>query len=670
MGSIIIEGFPEESTPRAESPWGNDELGIQVDEMFARRLDNEMADGIHAVLDHPETGLFAKRGEDALAAIPDAMRALDRLRQQTLGQALGERQGELARPAIEARLEAALRRIGGLSRRTTDELDEEISEGRIARFKRDAAAAWDDAEQLRLLGRAVVTERRHQGERSRRNAQEIQSGMERDLSDLYASAVERAADRSIDDAERLYLYSRDVMDADRRQAIERRLAARREDESVGAIERALLSLPLDAEFPPIVNEYRARAEELMVPDASPQVRARIGRVAESLHATAFRAWDNRRAKAAIQALDSMRAQPSQTPDILPSEILEHIAPEDWLALHQIARDDGRVVTDRFVYDWLEAKLVYAPDAFLGESLDRYRLRLDDSDFGRLSGFQVSLAKGEGGRDAAQVAAIRRRTDDLLEHRKVDLDSPAAYDVRFEVRRGAVQYAQLQDRQIGIQDIDHIVERGVENVSARGIARNPEPPPGSIDPTELPIFVPTEKTPQDAHPRGNWRLTRPERNDHYLTFDGKRLTLYKGEKEIDSWPAVSGAPGAQGWQDQQSKYRGPLPEGVYDVSPRDLQYREGFKAWIDKQRDVDNWPGGHHAWGDNRVWIRSTPGQIPSGRNYGRDNFSIHGGVDPGSAGCIDLTSEMPKFVARFRKMNINVKLYVNYPGSEMTSSAP
>ena len=47
--------------------------------------------------------------------------------------------------------------------------------------------------------------------------------------------------------------------------------------------------------------------------------------------------------------------------------------------------------------------------------------------------------------------------------------------------------------------------------------------------------------------------------------------------------------------------------------------------------------------------------------FGRDNFSIHGGLLPGSAGCIDLTSEMDDFAELMQSLGQDeVSVRVNY----------
>ncbi|MFI3290785.1 MAG: hypothetical protein R3Y46_02785 [Opitutales bacterium] len=45
---------------------------------------------------------------------------------------------------------------------------------------------------------------------------------------------------------------------------------------------------------------------------------------------------------------------------------------------------------------------------------------------------------------------------------------------------------------------------------------------------------------------------------------------------------------------------------------------------------------------------------------GRDGFNIHGGDDPGSAGCIDLTKYNDTFMQIFRATKKDLKLKVQY----------
>ena len=64
----------------------------------------------------------------------------------------------------------------------------------------------------------------------------------------------------------------------------------------------------------------------------------------------------------------------------------------------------------------------------------------------------------------------------------------------------------------------------------------------------------------------------------------------------------------------------------------------------------------HGWGKHRVWLEPSK----ETNTYGRSGFSIHGGEEPGSAGCIDLTSEMPGFADWFKKNGKDLIVEVKY----------
>ena len=69
-----------------------------------------------------------------------------------------------------------------------------------------------------------------------------------------------------------------------------------------------------------------------------------------------------------------------------------------------------------------------------------------------------------------------------------------------------------------------------------------------------------------------------------------------------------------------------------------------------------WPGGTRSWGWHRVWLRPHP----ETNTFGRDGFAIHGGDFPGSAGCVDLTSQMRDFAIHFRAYGADMDLVVKY----------
>lgn len=139
----------------------------------------------------------------------------------------------------------------------------------------------------------------------------------------------------------------------------------------------------------------------------------------------------------------------------------------------------------------------------------------------------------------------------------------------------------------------------------------------------------------------------------LFFDGHSLTMAGATQA--SWPAVSGRPGEAGAFDSSSRRQrvenvGPIPAGVYWIDPRelkDLQVR-----WFYSLRFKQ-------AWGSHRITIHP----FDTTHTFGRGGFFIHGGVVPGGAGCIDLTSAMPDFARTLGATppGVKVKLTVAYP---------
>ena len=147
---------------------------------------------------------------------------------------------------------------------------------------------------------------------------------------------------------------------------------------------------------------------------------------------------------------------------------------------------------------------------------------------------------------------------------------------------------------------------------------------------------------------------------YAVFDGKKFTLYENDKPIMSWDAVSGKDGYRSPEYQNLKDTGPIPEGTYVARQEKLQHITlpdavfGVAAIIGEQ--IGSWPGSYYSWGNSRVWLEPSK----ETNTYGRDDFSIHGGWVPGSAGCIDLTSNMDNFVALFDYIGNDLIIQVEY----------
>lgn len=122
--------------------------------------------------------------------------------------------------------------------------------------------------------------------------------------------------------------------------------------------------------------------------------------------------------------------------------------------------------------------------------------------------------------------------------------------------------------------------------------------------------------------------------------------------------MSGRPGLQEPRHQTEADNGPIPEGAYDVDQ--LQYPPSG-SWERMKGRVGRgtWPGLEDAWGNSRAFLKAR--SIADPRAAHRSGFSIHGGNDPGSAGCIDLTDGMDSFADFHRNTGQSAELNVSYP---------
>jgi len=145
---------------------------------------------------------------------------------------------------------------------------------------------------------------------------------------------------------------------------------------------------------------------------------------------------------------------------------------------------------------------------------------------------------------------------------------------------------------------------------------------------------------------------------YAVFDGKKFTLYENDKPIMSWDAVSGAKGYQSPEYQSVKDKGTIPEGTYVARQSELQFYKDI-TWDNRLRSAvgfGTWRGGTDSWGESRVWLEAST----ETNTYGRSGFSVHGGVEPGSAGCIDLTNHIDDFTQWFEKNGHDLIINVKY----------
>lgn len=134
--------------------------------------------------------------------------------------------------------------------------------------------------------------------------------------------------------------------------------------------------------------------------------------------------------------------------------------------------------------------------------------------------------------------------------------------------------------------------------------------------------------------------------HIIRFDGNYFSYTDENGEVIRIPAISGKTNSQNSEYQNISDGGPIPEGFYDV--KQSKYEDFFKfSSFQKLLSIvgrGEWPGGIDKWGAERIWL------IPqsSTETFGRDNFTIHGGLDAGSRGCIDLVNNASIFFQFFQ----------------------
>lgn len=295
---------------------------------------------------------------------------------------------------IDRRLDRAGGDLGRIAEQATSVLDDRIVAERLADLRQDASLSWHDPAHLRTLGRTTVGELRYQGERKGWDAGRTDTAVRTGLSDLYAGAVEAAIGQDPERAAKLYDHARDVIQPERRAVVERRIERAREERRVTEIVGGLADTPDDPTRRPDLDDYQVRAAEATPPDASPEVRAQVTRMARIEQARADRAWQAARGRAATGALDWLGANPAAPLMAMPAELRDGLSPEQTDRLEAAATNGGRVVTDHDLYDRLDDQAVHEPEQFTGLDLAQYRLSLGDIDYNRLTKLQQALAEGK------------------------------------------------------------------------------------------------------------------------------------------------------------------------------------------------------------------------------------------------------------------------------------
>lgn len=171
--------------------------------------------------------------------------------------------------------------------------------------------------------------------------------------------------------------------------------------------------------------------------------------------------------------------------------------------------------------------------------------------------------------------------------------------------------------------------------------------GSITPAGLVSFESDPIVAAMMRNYASYNLANPSQSSESvsLLFNGSTFSLMTNGIAVFSVSAVSGRPLDDGSfsysiSRQKEKGVGPLPAGNYSIRPNSIQ-------WWTEQSSVQRtlaflglagikagrWPGGMYSWGVARIDIFPEQSTVL----YGRQGFTIHGGMSQGSAGCIDLT---------------------------------
>lgn len=460
MASIETEGLPLAAP--AAGRWPRHELGdesafgLQADEMFARQLDTRFAGEVRGLVTDPVTGLAGRDPEGALAGIAETLRLLRALKDRYLVRATGPRQKALLEPLFDRRLDRASGDLGRIAEQATSVLDDRVVAERLADLRQDAALAWRDPAHLRTLGRTAVGELRYQGERKGWDAGRIETAVRTGLSDLYAGAVEAAIDQDPDRAAKLYDHARDVIQPERRAVVERRIERAHEERRVTEIAGGLADMPDDPARRPGLDDYLARAAEATPPDASPEVRAQVTRMARIEQARADRAWQAARGRAAAGALDWLGENPATPLMAMPAELRDGLSPDQMEALDRTAMNGGRVATDRDLYDKLDDQAVRTPQDFAGLDLTQYRLSLGDSDYSRLTKLQKALAEGKSDPSFERHRLGRLFLDEGLRAANVDPDGEEARTARQQLDRLLGAFESVEGKPPTMADIRSLV----------------------------------------------------------------------------------------------------------------------------------------------------------------------------------------------------------------------
>ena len=456
---MTFRGTPQETETPATGPFGvppeylgppDGETALRADEMHANRIEMQAMGALRSAIHDPNTGFASRPPAERLAALPEIQATLDGIGETFRAPATTPRQQAILAPLLDNHLEHAATQVGRLAHQALSEADDSIVETRIGNLQQDAAVNWEDPARLRILGRAVVTERRSQGERRGWDKAETETSVRQNLSDFYATAIEAAIDKDPDRAGKLLADAQGVLLPERQVLLARKLVEARDDKHVAGIAGALAALPLDPAILPNPEAYRARAEELTPDDALPELRARIAILADTAQRYATKYWQHDRNQAGLAAIDWMLACPGAPVVTMDRKVAARLSPEQLARLQEI-ETTGRLDTDPAVYDNLDRLAVYDPKAFAATDLSQYRLALDGQDYRRFTAFQrgdATFARYDRGRTVLDAGLIKAQ---------LDPDGPEARAARSELGKTLRAFEAIEGRPPTMVDIDRMAD---------------------------------------------------------------------------------------------------------------------------------------------------------------------------------------------------------------------
>ncbi|KAK6021649.1 hypothetical protein OSTOST_12671, partial [Ostertagia ostertagi] len=243
---------------------------------------------------------------------------------------------------------------------------------------------------------------------------------------------------------------------DRQAAVERKIERANEERRVTEIVGGLADMPDDPTRRPDLDDYQARAAEATPPDASPEVRAQVSRMASIEQARADQAWQAKRGRAATGALDWLGANPAAPLMAMPTALRDGLSPEQTEALDRTAMNGGRVVTDRDLYDRLDDQSVRDPESFVGVDLTQHRLSLGDSDYDRLTKLQQALAEGKSDPAFERHRLGRLFLEEGLRNANLDPNGAEARPARQQLDRLLGAFEPVEGRPPTMVDIRRLV----------------------------------------------------------------------------------------------------------------------------------------------------------------------------------------------------------------------